>query len=80
MTKDTQKFEIDLSFLKQKKYQVHLMEDTINFNKNAEDYRFSVSQVSKPVKQNVKMNRVREEILLPARLLRYCNSSHSCGK
>ena len=57
MTVDAQGFEVDLSFLEEGEYQVQLMEDGVNSDKNAEDYRFSVSQVSKMDKLKVKMHK-----------------------
>lgn len=57
MTVDAQEFEIDLYFLEEGAYQVQLMEDGINSDKNAEDYSFAEAQVNKSDKLKVKMNR-----------------------
>lgn len=57
MTIEAKEFEIDLSFLEEGNYEIQMMEDGINSDKNAEDYRFSVSEVTKLDKLKVNMNK-----------------------
>jgi alpha-glucosidase len=57
MAVEAMEFELDLSFLAEGKYEIQIMEDGINSNKNAEDYRFLVSEVSQLDKLSIKMNK-----------------------
>jgi alpha-glucosidase len=56
MTVEAQEFEIDLSFLEEGAYEIQIMQDGINSDKNAEDYRYSISEVSQSDKLKVRMH------------------------
>lgn len=56
MTVEPKEFEIGLSFLEEGKYEIQVMQDGINSDKNAEDYRFTVSEVSQSDKLKVEMH------------------------
>jgi len=57
MTVDAQEFEIDLDFLEDGNYIIDMMEDGLNSDKNAKDYKFTRSQINKSNKLSVKMNK-----------------------
>lgn len=57
MTVDAQEFEIDISFLKPGLYQLEIMKDGINSDKNAQDYKRISTSIESSENMNIKMNK-----------------------
>lgn len=57
MTVEAQEFEIDLDFLDKTLYQLEIMQDGINSDKNAQDYKHISSSIESSEKLRVKMNK-----------------------
>lgn len=57
MTVEAQEFEIDLDFLDNTAYQLEIMKDGINSDKNAQDYKHISSSIESSEKLQVKMHK-----------------------
>lgn len=57
MTVDAQEFDIELNFLDSIPYQLEIMQDGINSDKNAQDYKRISSSINSSEKLKIKMNK-----------------------
>ena len=57
MTVDAQEFEIELDFLDKTNYQLEIMKDGINSNKNAQDYKHLSRSIESSEKIRVEMHK-----------------------